>query len=223
MRINQLHIYSQNLKTQREFYEDVLELPVEHLSENLLKIKIGFSELLIEEKQDATPYHIAFHIPPRQEKEALKWLKKRVEIQDFKGDEIIDFGSWNAKSMYFYDEDRNILEFIGRENYFQESALQFSSKSVLGIAEIGLATNNVSEKHASLTKNFPLRKYSGNLEEFCPIGDDEALLIVIDLDKKDWFPTKDKAYASPFKLSFTEKEKQYKFSFSNNKITKLSL
>ncbi|TQD39338.1 VOC family protein [Haloflavibacter putidus] len=223
MRINHIHIYSPNLTAQLEFYEDVMELPVVHLSETKIKITIGFSELLIEENRDATPYHIAFHIPPKQEEKALSWLKKRVEIQGFKGDEIIDFSSWNAKSIYFYDQDKNILEFIGREDYFQKSELEFSSKSILGIAEVGLATNNVAEKHENLTKDFPLRKYSGNLEEFCPIGDDEGLLIVIDVDKKDWFPTNDKAYASPFEISFTEEKKQYKFSFSNNKITKLSL
>jgi catechol-2,3-dioxygenase len=206
MKIEYLKIFSKNLKKQKQFYRDVLELPVKETSENRFEVRLGFSRLEFEDKPDATPYHLAFHIPPHREEVALRWLEKRTKILPNEGEKIVDFPAWNAKSLYFYDEDKNILEFISRRDFFPSQTGEFSSEEILGISEVGLATNDVRSKFSFLNENFGIEKYSGDYKRFCAVGDDEGLFIVIDKNQKDWIPTGDKAFASPFEIKiFTEK------------------
>ncbi|WP_121665582.1 VOC family protein [Mesonia aquimarina] len=224
MRIKKLHIKSKNFSEQLRFFREVLELPIQKISETEVEITVGYSKLILEKSSEFTPYHIAFHIPPQKIEESVNWLKKRVEIQSFKDDEIIDFSSWNAKSTYFYDKDFNILEFISREKLFDEIRNQvqhdkFDSNQILGIAEIGLATDEVQSSFNFLADNFQLKKYSGDFEKFCAIGDDEGLIITINKNKKDWFPTNDKAFTSPFQLQFEQAKNTHQFSFKNNNLT----
>jgi len=224
MKIKKLHIKSEKFSEQLRFFEEVLELPIQKINETEAEITIGYSTLILEKSSDFMPYHIAFHIPPKKIEESVNWLKKRVEIQCFEEDEIIDFSSWNAKSTYFYDKDFNILEFISREKLFDEKLNQvrqekFDSNQILGIAEIGLATDEVQPAFDFLADNFQLKKYSGDFEKFCAVGDDEGLIITINKNKKDWFPTNDKAFASPFQLEFEQSKKTHQFSFKNNILT----
>lgn len=224
MKIENLEIQTANIEQQFIFYSELLGLPVVQKDKHQFAVQIGFSILKFQRKQHATPYHIAFHIPAYFEEKALIWLKERVKIQSFNAEEkneIIDFSSWNAKSIYFYDEDKNILEFISRRHLWKSSSEKFSAESILGIAEIGLATTDVKSAFDYLQQQFSLKKYAGDLDKFCPIGDDEGLLITIDKDKKDWFPTDDAAFASPFKLLFEQAGQKFALKFENNTLKTL--
>ena len=66
----------------------------------------GDSLLTFRVDKKSTPYHFAFNIPSNKEKEALVWLKHRAGILSSDGEEIVDFKSWNAKAIYFYDTDK---------------------------------------------------------------------------------------------------------------------
>ena len=188
-----------------QFYQEVLQLPVKRFSDASFQVKMGYSILEFQEEGSATPYHVAFHIPALQEGKALTWLEERVEVLKDDNDKIIDFPAWNAKSVYFYDVDKNILEFISRKDHFSPASEEFSAESIAGISEIGLATENVEEKFNFLNKNFGLTKFTGDYEHFCATGDDEGLFIIINKNKKDWIPTGDKAFASPFEIKISVK------------------
>lgn len=218
MKIEYLKVYSQKIEEQKRFYRDVLELSVSENNESSFKVHIGFSQLEIEEKKDATPYHLAFHIPPQREQAALEWIEKRTTILKNEGDKIVDFPAWKAKSLYFYDPDNNILEFISRRDLYPPQSGEFSSEEILGISEVGLATNNVEEKFSFLNENFGLEKYSGDYERFCAVGDDEGLFIIINKDQKDWIPTGDKAYASPFELKLSVEKAIFGAQFRNERL-----
>ena len=213
MKISYLKIFTSNCERQLTFYEEVLKLPVKKVSDIAFQVKIGFSILEIEEKEEATPYHIAFHIPARQEQKALDWLKKKVKILEDDGNEIVDFPAWKAKSIYFYDVDRNILEFIAREDLFPFEHKAFSEENIMGLSEIGLATENVEEKFNFLNENFGLQKFSGDYQRFCATGDDEGLFIIINKNQKDWIPTGDKAYASAFEIRIDVKNALFGVSY----------
>ncbi|WP_029037440.1 VOC family protein [Salinimicrobium xinjiangense] len=218
MRIDFLKIFTPNPDSQLRFYEEVLELPVKKLSEDVFKVEIGYSTLEFVKDEDAKPYHIAFHIPPHQEKEALVWLEERLEILPDAHEKIIDFPAWQAKSLYFYDRDNNILEFISRSHLFETSSEEFSAESILGISEIGLATSNVEENFNFLNTNFGLTKFSGDYERFCATGDDEGLFIIIDKDQKDWIPTGDKAFAAPFEIKISVQNAIFGASYKDEKL-----
>jgi len=213
MKIHKLQIYSDNIKEQLRFYRDKLNLKITDYSDDYFEVETGYSTIRFQHRENATSYHIAFHVPDNQQNEALEWVKERVPVLEGNGQEIVDFMAWSAKSLYFYDEDKNIIEFISRESFSKPDSALFSEKSIVGISEVGLVTENIQEKFDFLNANFQLEKYDGDLEHFCAIGDDEGLLLTINQKLKDWFPTDDKAYKSEFEIEFTNKEKKHSFIF----------
>lgn len=221
MKIEFLKLYTPNPEAQFSFYGEVLELPVKWLSEDVLRVEAGYSVLEFEKDPNAKPYHIAFHIPAQQEKKALEWLEERVEILPDGAEKIVDFPAWQAKSMYFYDSDENILEFISRKHIFEPASAEFSAESILGISEIGLAICNVEEAFNFLNSNFGLMKFSGDYERFCATGDDEGLFIIIDKNKKDWIPTGDPAFAAPFEIKISVKNALFGASYKDERLTLL--
>lgn len=218
MKIRELEIFTSNIDQQKTFYGQVLGLTILNQDSNSFEVEVGFTSVKFLQKENATPYHIAIHAKDQQEKEALNWLKSRVEILKAGEDEIVDFSNWNAKSIYFYDKDQNIMELISRRNWFKAESSGFSSKDFVGVAEIGLAVSDISEKFQKLQEHCDLDIYDGNFEKFCAIGDDEGLLITIDKNQKDWFPTNDKAFGSGFRIRFENKGSSYEFLFEDDTL-----
>ena len=222
MQINRLQIFTSRPKEQLEFYSKTLGLPVEVISEENFEVILGYSRLEFVAKNETTPYHLAFHIPDKQEDLALEWLEGKTEILRNNTEEIIDFPAWNAKSVYFYDKDSNILEFISRRDLNAASSGIFSEESILGISEVGIGTKNVREKFNFLNSRCGLEKYDGDFERFCAIGNDRGLLITINREEKDWFPSMDKAYASEFSLQFSYNDKDFSLEYKDDRLKLVS-
>ena len=218
MKIEHLQVFTGNLKEQQVFYEKVLQLQLKNVSETSFQVKVGFSVLEFQKKKSAKPYHIAFHIPALQEEKALKWLKDRVSILKDGEEEIVDFSGWKAKSIYFYDADKNVVEFISRRHFFPPESEEFSEESIVGISEIGLATSDVKSAFDFLNTNFSLKKFTGDYERFCATGDDEGLFIVINKEQKYWFPSDDKAFASEFKIGFSTASGKAEMAYKNERL-----
>jgi len=218
MQIKKLKIYTSSLSAQSQFYSEILKLKMLSQSENSISFKIGRSVLEIESAQKATPYHFAINIPSNQENEALVWLKSRVEILKDGNNEIQDFEAWNAKAMYFYDMDKNIVEFIARKNLDNRSNETFDQNALLEILEIGMPTNDIENKFNFLNENIGMEIYSGGFDRFCAIGDEHGLFICIDKNIKDWFPTSDKTYSSDFEVCIQQGEIEYGVAFKNEKL-----
>lgn len=213
MKINRLILYTANIKAQKDFYSNVLNVQV--LQESLNGIELRFGSTILEFRYDdkAKPYHFAINIPSFMEKEALTWLKQRVEIFKHQGEEIVDFVNWNAKSIYFYDTDKNIVELIARRNLNLVFDGEFSSEQFLEISEIGLAVNDVSGvfEHLNLIGEVPL--YFGNLDWFCAAGDEHGLCIIINKNKKGWMPANDQVFTADYMV-----RGDLNFNFINGKI-----
>lgn len=222
MKIERLEIRSSNVAAQLKFYRDLLGLKTDSYDEESFEVTAGYTQIKFIQDAAATPYHIAFHIPDKQEEEALRWVKERVPVLRNNNDEIIDFSGWNAKSVYFYDEDRNIMEFISRRNFNEPESPIFSPDSLLGVAEVGLATADIHSKFEYLQNKCHLEVFDGNFEKFCAIGDDKGLLITIDKDLKDWFPTKDEAFASAFSIWFSHRDTTCRFNFKDDQLIELN-
>ena len=218
MKIEFLKLFTANLEEQLHFYEQVLQLKIEHRSKDTFEVVCGYSRLKFQRLSSATPYHVAFHIPPHQEQQALQWLEERVEILKDEEDRIIDFPAWKAKSLYFYDADKNIIEFISRRDLFRRSGSGFSSESIIGISEIGLATEDVEDKFRFLNENIGLSKFTGDYEKFCATGDDEGLFIIINKHQKDWIPTGDKANSSEFEIKISVEKATFGAVYKNERL-----
>ena len=218
MQIKKLKIFTSNLSEQSRFYSEVLKLDRINISEKSVSFKIGKSVLEIEKVPKSTPYHFAINIPSNQENEALAWLKMRVQILKDGNNEIQDFIAWNAKAMYFYDADQNIVEFIARKNLDNQSKTAFSQNSLLEISEIGLPTNYIAKEYKILSGDPGLEIYSGNFDRFCAIGAETGLFICVDKNTKDWFPTTDKANPADFEVLINQNDKEYAIEYKNEKL-----
>lgn len=220
MRIKKLSLLSANIRAQKHFYTEVLGCELLAESEKHFDLEIGATKLRIEENAEASPYHFAINIPSNQIHSALEWLKERVEVLPVAGEEIVDFSAWRALSLYFYDQDKNIVEFISRERIDQHVSEPFSSEQLLSISEIGMPVTDIKQAYRDLAHavgpSLPL--FSGSFDVFCALGDDNGLFIVIDPDKKDWFPNDDPAPASDFNISGIENGVSFSFQFRNGKV-----
>ena len=216
MKIEELILDTENLTEQISFYQDTLNFKLVKRTESCASFQIGESILTFVTKDKASPYHFAFNIPFNKEKEALNWIKNRVKVIPYKNDEIIDFVNWEAKAIYFYDRDHNIVEFIARRASNHETLSEFNSKSVMNISEIGIGTNNIKHVYQELNTMKPIRIFDGSFEKFCALGNNEGLFIVVDLLKKDWFPTGDKIHISDFTING-----DYSFEYRDGKLKEL--
>jgi len=218
MQISELVLYSSNLKAQKEFYSNVLNIPLNSESENHIDFIIGHSLLRFKYKPNSKPYHVAINIASNKEFEALNWLKDRVTILKHFDEEIIGFISWNAKAIYFYDADKNIMEFIARKNLKTDTTKTFNSNLLLEISEIGVPVNSIEQVYKTLHNTCDLGVYFGNFNKFCAIGGERGLFIVINKNSKNWFPTNDKAFASEFNVKIIANKQQYVFDFSKGEL-----
>ena len=217
MKIKELTLFTSSLEAQIKFYSEVLELDIISNEVNSCTFEVGNSLLKFVKSENSKPYHFAFNIPSNKEIEAKNWLKKRVQLLPFEENEIINFEDWNAKSLYFYDADKNIMEFISRKNLNVNSALDFSSKSILNISEMALASTNIKETVAFLNGIKSIKKYSGDFNRFGAVGDEEGLFIIVNPTLKKWFPTDDEIYISNFSI-----KGDYNLEFKNGKFTELT-
>lgn len=222
MRVKELKIYSPKIKEQAEFYSKVLGLKIVELNKESVYLRFGDSMLIIEYKPEATPYHFAINIPGNKDLEALAWLKTRVKILKKGTNEIQDFYSWNAKAIYFYDKDKNIVELIARKNLNNSSDQKFDSDLFLEISEIGLVTLDIEKMFYKLKKLIGIEIFDGTFEQFCAIGDENGLFICINKNKKGWFPTNDKAFYSEFELKLIEKGIEYNIEYKNKVLKHLN-
>lgn len=218
MKIKQLILYTSRLEEQTAFYKKTLGIPAIEESFNHSSFQIGTSVLSFHYREVSTPYHFAINIPANQEKEAMNWLKQKgIEIlMNEDHEEMIDFKEWNAKAMYFYDKDNNIVEFIARKNQPTQSNAVFRAQSILCISEIGVPVDKIEKAYNDLNQIKRLHIYSGDLSHFCAAGDENGLFIIIDKAKKKWYPTDDVAYSSYFRM-----EGDYNVEFANGKIKKI--
>ena len=224
MKIKELKIYTQNISNQTDFYENKIGLKIIEKSQSEVSFQIGKSVLRLIENDKFQPYHFAINIPSNKVKEALDWLKSSVTILKDGENEIqnFDFDLWNAKAIYFYDHDKNIVEFIGRKNLGNESNEDFSANSLIEISEIGIPVNNIEATYNTLKETTNIEIFDGGFEKFCAIGDETGLFICIDKSKKDWYPTGDKAYSSEFNIRLEEKEREFELEFVDGEIKSLN-
>jgi len=218
MRIQELKIYSSNIKEQADFYSKTLGLEIVDQNNQSVFLRLGNSILQIAYRSSTTPYHFAINIPANKDIEALEWTKTRVTLLKDGMKEIHDFDSWNSRAIYFYDQDRNIVELIARKNLNNASDQKFNSGQFLGISEIGLPTQNIEKEFEQLNRLTNIGIYDGTFERFCAIGDEHGLFICINKNVKDWFPTNDKAYSSDFGIKLIEKGKTYEIEYKNEKL-----
>lgn len=217
MIIQEITLFTSNIQKQKQFYKRVLNFEQLLDTPQKTSFKTGKSTLVFQYKSQTKPAHLAFNIPSNAINDALIWLKQRTDILTFNNEPIVDFVGWKAKSIYFYDADHNILEFIARERINIESDTAFNPNTILSISEIAIVTDHIEPLFETINNLKPINVFDGDFDRFCALGNDEGLFIMVDKNKKTYFPTMEKAFTSDFII-----KGDYNFSFENGKIKEIS-
>lgn len=213
MKIEELELLTSNLEEITEFYMEVLEL---ELINNILTT--DYTNMKFKETDDNKPYHFAYNISYKKMEAALEWLEDRVDVLEYEGKKIVDYKSWNAKSIYFEDPDKNIVEFIGREGTEYDEEGDFTTDDIYEVSEIGIATYDVSKLCKQLEEKCNMPRFSGDFESFGAMGDDTGLFIIVSDKDKNWVPTEIKAEPADIKVKFTQDGKLFKLISENGVI-----
>ena len=199
MKIEELTLFSPDPKRLCAFYSETLGMSFLE-KEGLPGVNAGWSILLFDEDKASEPVHMAFLLPGNCEQQALNWLMPKVDLLEWEGKPLIDFPNWNAVSQYFYDPDGNIVEFIARRDVEGLPPQKFGAEAVLGIGEVGLPAADPEALYAELNSMTPLPKYSGDFLRFGAAGSPEGLFILVNPEKKTWFPTGDNIRPATLKV-----------------------
>ena len=190
MKILEVEISSVDLPAQRDFYADILELPV-RLDSAILEVKAGRTVLRFTQapSEFMGAYHFAFNIPENQYQAAKQWITSRISIlRDKTGQEDFESTNWASTSLYFLDAAGNVLEFIARHNLQNATAGDFNSSQILNVSEIGLPSEDVIALANQLVTQLGLSVFKQEPNEtFTPVGDDNGLLI-LPVKDRIWMP-----------------------------------
>ena len=188
--ITTLELSAKDLEPQRDFYANILELPVE-LESSLLKVKAGKTDLVFTQApmEFEGAYHFAFNIPENQFYAAKAWISERIPLlHDENGQDEFGLSTWNSHSVYFKDATGNVLELIARHGLKNAAEGDFDSRQILNISEIGLPSENVVEFANELCTSLGLSVFRQEPNEtFTSVGDDNGLLILPVKDRV-WIP-----------------------------------
>lgn len=189
MDIRRVELLSADLEAQRDFYGNVLELPV-RLDDPILEIQAGRTRLFFTHTPEFDgAYHFAFNIPTNQFESAKRWISSRVPLlQDENGNDEFHSENWNSSSVYFKDPAGNVLEFIARHNLDNAIDGDFDRLQILNISEIGLPAEDVMGLAGEICKRLDVSVFRQEPNEsFTPVGDDNGLLI-IPVKDRIWIP-----------------------------------
>lgn len=192
MDITTLELPTRDLIVQRDFYSQVLELPVDLVAEKL-QVQAGKTALVFTQAEASFDgvYHFAFNIPENQFRAAKSWISERIPLlRNESGQDEYDFTNWNAHAFYFKDAAGNILEFIARHDLKNATDGTFDSDQILNVSEIGLPVEDVITFADELCTQMGLSLFRTSQagREFTPVGDDNGLLILPVVGRL-WLPT----------------------------------
>lgn len=202
------------LKEQFDFYNQKLSLQPVWDGEWAFEVPIGSSVLRFEQaEQGQKPYyHFAINIPYTKYQKALGWLKERVAILPWHGEELIDFSAWEAWAMYFADPAGNIVELIARERIpIPNTATEFGTHDLLHISEIGWGLSDLEATYTKMQEFCPIPRFDGSLKQFFAAGDDFGLFIMVNKHTKKWMPNDRPVIYFPFLLDFEQDGQMYHF------------
>lgn len=204
MKIKSIQLQSPDIAGTAIFYGDLLGLPVQQHSDSRISIQAGTTEIIFSEAARPAVYHMAIDIPHNQLEVAYAWLSKKTDVLPVAPGQVFsEFVNWQARSVYFYDNNGNVMELICRLGLDNASTAGFSASSLLHVSEIGMVCADVPAVAAELQQQYGLPIYPKQppADNFTVLGDEDGLFILVS-EGRPWYPTNVAAGGFPLKVLF---------------------
>src|SRR5690606_29159223 len=211
MDLLEIRLLTDDLVGTRQFYHDQLGMDIQFEDSNQLKLAAGLSTLIFTRSDIPAVYHFAFTIPSNRFEEAHSWTGSILPLLEMEAQNTIaDFKKWNAKAFYFYDNNKNIVEFISRFDLKNDTSNSFDGASVCCVSEIGIVGDSAQSLSEKLISEYGLPYFIKQQPQpdFSAIGDDNGLFIVVS-ENRPWYPTQLKAGRYPTGIRFKHAGKIY--------------
>lgn len=168
----------------REFYGEVLELPLEESEEGSLQFLVGSTRLIFEPAapgQEPT-YHFAIEVSENKVSRAARWLSARYKLLQEEGEApYVRFPQLNSHSVYFSDPVGNFVELIGRHSLPTARPGEFSARDFLRISEVGLVVNRFTRVADLMLERLGIRRLPGpRSQQYGVFGDDHFSFVVVE-------------------------------------------
>ena len=220
MEILELTIPSTNIEGQRLLFSQTLGFQVELISNDHIAVSCGNTRLCFVQSGEQFLFHYCFLVPPGCLSSIVSFLDQReFEALHYAGKRVVDFG--NGKSVYFYDADGNIAEFIERPSLGMESQAEFTISDVLCVNEIGIPSKNPIDYAQQLIREFGIQPMVDGIwrEDFVWCGDFQGVFLVTKLGR-NWMPTEKPAQYNPVRVKFKTQEGVFDIFFGEDSFAR---
>jgi catechol 2,3-dioxygenase-like lactoylglutathione lyase family enzyme len=197
VRIHSLTLATSELAGQAAFWGGTLGLRVDEPGDGALEVSLQASTIRFEQALPGTDprYHFAINVPRGAIADAAEWLAERHELLAFHGDPDVQEGATivhfdrGASALYFLDGGGNVAELIASDHLDNESETPFDERSLLEIAEIGVATADTGATGTAIQETLAAEILWGGGEGWLltAIGDDHGVVIVAPTGR-GWIP-----------------------------------
>jgi catechol-2,3-dioxygenase len=182
VQIRQIELAARDLEAQAQFYGETLGLAVAQTDAGVIvTVQANDSNLSFHQAPDLwAVYHVAFNIPASSFAAAKQWLAQRVPLLAHQqgADEWV-FPNWDARALYFFDADGNLIEFIARKELPAGHSEGFGFGDILCISEAGIVVDGIQATASQLCAGLGIAVYRNTLhDDFAAVGDAHGLLIL---------------------------------------------
>ncbi len=210
LNINQVILKTKRLEEMKKFYRDILELPIEIVTNGSFKIKFGLTIVEFTNVHEAEEpfYHFAFDIPKNQFQAAKEWVKQKVTLLKEEDQDEVYFASIKANSLYFEDPSGNIVEFIARLDN-PSTHVPFTAANIIKMSEISLVVKDKVQaakqlRELSIVERDGEEVTNDNTLSFMTKGDLPVYLLLVN-PKRRWFFSNKVATVFPLDIMLDSK------------------
>lgn len=218
MEIKELILQTNNISKTKHFYKNTIGFDILNETEKSITFLVGTSKLTFEivEVKICPKYHFAFNIPSNKLVEALNCFSNKVDLIPNGNNEYInDFKDWKANSIYFYDNNRNILELITRIDLNNSTEKHFSVDSILNINEIGIVVEFPIELGEEIIQKNNTNFFAKGPKrpDFVAVGNENGLFVISN-HHRNWYPTQERAEKQTVKAKVKIHDKEFDLIFN---------
>ncbi len=179
-----------SIEKMREFYTDILEMPIIRTKTNIFTVKAGTTHITFQQsnKEEAPLYHFALRTNLAFYEYMLsKLIKHNVHLLPNSDGQLS--GYWKGKQVYFTDPDGNIVEILEREIPNVEKSVGWQD-----VCEVGIPTQHIDDMTEFL---FPIMNVNSSGSNTFRFYGDELGTFVLVREGRNWYPTSRPATIHP--------------------------